>query len=61
MSEDDRCRITDFQTYCEQCTHKNLNEALSPCNECLDEGTREETVKPLYFEQVKNETRRRKT
>ena len=30
---------------------KIKDEKYDPCNECLDEGGREETTKPLYFEQ----------
>ena len=40
-----------FDIWCAKCKYKDLDEKHDPCNECLDEGGREETTKPLYFEQ----------
>lgn len=50
---DDIFRFVDFETWCKRCVNKDLDEAKSPCNECLDKGSREQTEKPLYFEEKK--------
>ena len=39
-----------FDIWCDKCVHSSLNEKFDPCNDCLAEGGREGTVKPLYFE-----------
>ena len=41
-----------FDKYCKKCKHYELNEVKDPCNECLAESYREETEKPLYFEEA---------
>lgn len=49
--EDIYCEV-DFFTFCEKCKYGNLKEWRDPCNACIEEGMREETVKPLYFEEA---------
>lgn len=39
-----------FDIWCAKCKYKDLDEKYDPCNDCLDEGGREGTIKPLYFE-----------
>lgn len=49
---EDIYRHVDFFTFCELCKYRDLNECEDPCNACIEEGSREETVKPLYFEEA---------
>lgn len=41
----------DFKTYCPKCKYKKLEETEDPCNECLTEGARVNTKKPLRFKE----------
>lgn len=41
-----------FHEYCSKCKHKDVSETKNPCNECLTEGVRLNTHKPLNFEEV---------
>ncbi len=41
----------DFKTYCPKCINKNLKEFQSPCNECLDYGTNQNSKKPVFFKE----------
>ena len=41
----------DFKNYCSKCKYKNLEETKDPCNECLTEGARLNTRKPLRFKE----------
>lgn len=38
-----------FNEYCKTCIHKNLKETEDPCNECLTEGARSESHKPVRY------------
>ena len=39
-----------FDNFCAKCKHKELDEKLDPCNECLEYGAREDTHTPLHYE-----------
>ena len=47
----DWMREVDYATYCPKCKSFKVLETDEPCNECLTEGAREGTVKPLKFEE----------
>ena len=40
-----------FSKYCPLCKHETLEEGMSPCNECLENGANLHSEKPLYFEE----------
>lgn len=44
-------KFVAFEAYCKKCKYEKLNGWKDPCNECLTVGGREETVKPLKFEE----------
>ena len=48
MSE--HIHIVEFDKYCESCKHKNVPEADSPCDECLEIPARDESRKPERWE-----------
>lgn len=42
---------------CKECKHWKKTEEESPCNMCLDVWYREDSHRPLYFEEaIKNES-----
>lgn len=41
----------NYDKYCPFCKHVKCEEADDPCYKCLEEPVREETAKPLYFEE----------
>lgn len=43
--------IVDFEKYCKKCKHWTKSESESPCWECLEEPSREDSKRPLYFEE----------
>ena len=44
-------KIVDFNTYCNKCRHKDVDEAEKPCFDCLAEPARQYSQKPLKFEE----------
>ena len=40
----------NFKHYCAECKYSELKEFEDPCNDCLENGVRNGTEKPLYFE-----------
>lgn len=49
----DDYKEVNFSKYCDLCVYREKKDYESPCNECLEEGMREGTEKPLYFEERK--------
>lgn len=43
-----------FDRYCKLCQHKDLPEQMEPCNECLETGAREGSVKPINYESAEH-------
>lgn len=41
-----------FVNWCKKCVHRNLDEKMDPCNECLEQPYNENTTKPIYFEEA---------
>lgn len=44
-------KIVEFDKYCDNCKHKDLNDDLEPCNECLTNPVNENSKKPINFEE----------
>lgn len=42
-----------FDIYCKTCKFCKNKEIESPCDECLDKPTNENSHKPLYYEEAK--------
>ena len=43
-------KFVNFRLYCPMCTHYNDKAEDEPCNECLECGAREQTEKPLHYD-----------
>lgn len=46
-----KCRIIDFEKYCNKCKYEELKDYEDPCNECLDHGVNYESEKPVKFKE----------
>lgn len=45
-------KIVDYETYCQKCKHKDLNDTDDPCNECLTKSVRTDgSRKPINFKE----------
>ena len=44
-----------FDIYCNRCKYKDLPENEDPCWDCLTETVNENSKKPVYFKEGKNE------
>lgn len=42
-----------FDQYCSKCTHKDVNDWMPPCDECLSSPIRSYSQKPEKFEESK--------
>ncbi len=40
-----------FDQYCKTCRHEKLDDALDPCNKCLDECVNVNSHKPVFWEE----------
>lgn len=40
-----------FNEYCNKCKHKSEKETDDTCNDCLTEAAREDSHKPVNFEE----------
>lgn len=47
----DNTKEVFFGNYCQLCKFCNLDEDEEPCDECLEIPFREDTHKPMYFEE----------
>ena len=47
--DDENLKEVRFDRYCKLCINKDLEETKDPCNECLEYGMREGTVKPECY------------
>ena len=43
---------TYFAKYCPVCVYKNIKETKDPCNECLGEGARIDSHRPLHYKPI---------
>lgn len=41
--------FVDFNTYCETCKYKDLEEFKDPCNDCIQVPVRESTRVPEFW------------
>lgn len=44
----------DFETYCQICQYKDLDEKCDPCNDCLAEPMNANSSKPIYWKENEN-------
>lgn len=47
-------REVNFEKYCGTCEYEELDEKFDPCNNCLANGTNENSEKPVYWKERKN-------
>ena len=43
--------IVEYHKYCSRCKHENTDAIEEPCNTCLDEHIRDNSKRPLNFEE----------
>ena len=43
-------KLVEFHKFCKKCKNRSVLETLEPCNECLSEGGRLYSKRPLHFE-----------
>ena len=43
--------IVEYEKYCPKCKHKTVDPIREPCNTCLDESIRDNSKRPLKFEE----------
>lgn len=43
--------IVEYHKYCSRCEHKNTDAAEEPCSTCLDEYIRDNSRRPINFEE----------
>lgn len=41
-----------FAEYCKKCKHKDLDEGLDPCHECLEHPSNVNSHKPVLYEEA---------
>ena len=46
---DDNMKEVYFDQYCKTCLHKDVKETEDPCCECLGEGARQDSHKPVNW------------
>ena len=51
MSENYILKEVDFFQYCKKCKNKNVPQDQEPCTYCLDTSARNNTRKPVKFEE----------
>lgn len=49
-------KIVEFDKYCKNCKYFNKAEEEEPCCECLNNPVNEDSHKPLYFEEKKEDS-----
>ena len=42
-------KFVEFQKYCGNCKHKDIEETKNPCNECLTSPVNEYSEKPINY------------
>lgn len=50
MTMDDNYLEVFFDEYCPKCKHRDLDERLNPCNECLEFGSCSNSHEPFNYE-----------
>ena len=53
MYNDTHLKEVYFNKFCGNCIHKNVDERLDPCNECLNEPGIAFSHRPRYFKENK--------
>lgn len=52
MRENDEKEV-NFHDFCPKCEYYGIPESFEPCDECLEIGTRPNSVVPEYFKEAK--------
>lgn len=42
-----------FDKYCESCKHKDVDEGLDPCHDCLNHPSNVDSHMPVHYEETK--------
>ena len=49
---EDIMHIVEFEKYCDTCKHKDSPDSEDPCDECLGSPAREDSRKPINWEEA---------
>ena len=44
--------IVKFETWCNKCKHREVEESGDPCNDCLAEPFNDDSRKPTFWEDM---------
>lgn len=47
-------KIVNYYKYCKLCKNNNTDETKEPCNSCLSQPYRQNSYKPIMFEEANN-------
>lgn len=52
-------KIVEFELYCSKCKHYNSSDADDPCDYCLSVPARENSRRPIKYEENKKDVKKR--
>lgn len=53
-------KIVEFELYCSKCKHYNSSDADDPCDYCLSVSARENSRRPIKYEENKKTVKKTK-
>lgn len=53
-------KIVEFELYCSKCKHYNSSDADDPCDYCLSVPARENSRRPIKYEENKKKVKQTK-
>lgn len=53
-------KIVEFELYCSKCKHYNSSDADDPCDYCLSVPARENSRRPIKYEENKKDVKKTK-
>lgn len=55
-----KMKIVEFELYCSKCKHYNSSDADDPCDYCLSVPARENSRRPIKYEENKKKVKQTK-
>lgn len=55
-----KMKIVEFELYCSKCKHYNSSDADDPCDYCLSVPARENSRRPIKYEENKKDVKKAK-
>ena len=53
-------KIVEFELYCSKCKHYNSSDADDPCDYCLSVPARENSRRPIKYEENRKNVKKKK-